>query len=134
MVNLIRTKGKKGIIGRKVNPTEKDFSYVEWSLFNALGEQHFFCCECGGGMLDPNDYESLSDIHICPFCKNARDGSFGFSYWNTALRTDMVLDVCLNMEVPTLGTMIVFLSEVAKKHSIKLKFHVIKDGEVVPIP
>lgn len=132
MVDLVRMKGsKRGIIGRKLKPDKESYRYVEHMLFLALQEQPFFCAECGGGNLNPNDYETISDIHICPFCHNVE--GFGFTYWSPGIGCNVSLDVCINAEVPTCTLMIIMLMKVAQQHGVKLNFFQ-KDGEkYIPI-
>lgn len=129
MTNLIKFPGKRGMIGRKVKPN--DFRYIESKLFFALGKQPFFCSECGGGELDPGDYED-GQVLICPFCKNSRN--YGWTYWSgTGIGVNKSIDILINAEVPTVGTMIVLLSEVAKKHGVTINWFT-KDGDnIVPI-
>lgn len=128
MVNLVKTKDADGLIGRALTLDMRSYKYVEQKLFLALGPQPFWCLECGGQLLDPNDYESIQDIHICPFCKNVKN--FGFSYWQNGLKLNMSLDVNINAEVASVSIMLVMLMEIAQKHGVKLNFFL----NCVPIP
>lgn len=127
MLNLVKTNTCDGLISKSAKISDTYIQYLSRKLFYALGEQDFFCPNCGGTKLDPRNFE---EIKYCPKCGESHGFKWG---WDCNTRLNLTISILINNEPKTVSIIILLLEKIAKQHGIKINWYINAEDGIILI-